>query len=112
MSLPICTYEWQAQHDKEMVMTNLKSAYLARCGLRRWMLDCVCGLNPSINSIYEVRKYGVEITLHKGCPFGDFDLCVRLLMLECRPSIEPTGCSGSGLNSESSEFCKQDSGRG
>ena len=49
-----------------MVITNLKSAYLARCRLLRWRLNCIHGLNPTIDGIYEMRKYGVEISLHMG----------------------------------------------
>lgn len=76
MLLSICTCERQVQHDKEILMTNLKSMYLAGRRPHRWRLNCIRGLNPMINSIYEMRKHGVEITLHMGCPFRYFDLCV------------------------------------
>jgi len=59
---------------KEMVMTNIKSVYLTGCGLCRWRLNCIRSLNPMIDGIYKMRKYGVKITLHMGHPFGDFDL--------------------------------------
>jgi hypothetical protein len=49
--------------------------YLATCGLCRWRLNLIRGLNPMINGIHEMRKYGVEMTLHIGYQFGDFDLC-------------------------------------
>lgn len=75
-SLSVCSCEWQVQHRKEMRMTNLKGAYLLGCGLRRWRLSSIDGLNPMMNSIYEMREYGVEITLHIGYQFGDVDLCM------------------------------------
>ena len=50
--------------------------YLTGCRLHRWRLDCIRGLNPMIDGVYQMRKYGVEIILYMGYPFGDFDLCV------------------------------------
>jgi hypothetical protein len=59
-----------------MVMINLRSPYLAGCGLLRWNLNNVGSLNLMIDGVYQVGKNGVEITLHMIYQLLDFNLYV------------------------------------